>query len=163
MKSHRERQQGLTEEEPERQRIATGAMGAAARVSGMQTRAHSQVTRRHPNTHLGVPPGDVEDHGVAGARDQAAHFDVAHAVVDGQQGDPPELGQHAGDHGAGHQGATHAGALGEGDGGDVAGRDTRLLEGALDQGQGPLLVVQGCFPGQEAVAGGGDVPAAREA
>ena len=45
--------------------------------------------------HLGVAAADVEDGGVVGARDQAAHLDVADAVVDGHERLVPQLGQRA--------------------------------------------------------------------
>ena len=40
---------------------------------------------------LGVAAADVEDDGIGGARHDAAHLDVGHAVVDADQWLAPEL------------------------------------------------------------------------
>lgn len=110
---------------------------------------------------LGVPPADVEDDGVLGAGDDAAHLDVGDAVVDGDDGLVPEQGEDADGDGGDLEGGAHAGALGVAEAVDVGGGEGGVGEGGADEGEEVAEVVVGGLAGEEAVAGRGDVGVAR--
>lgn len=105
---------------------------------------------------LGVAAADVQHDGVVGAGDLAAHFDVADAVVDADEGSIPEQGQGARANGHAGEGRAHAGTLGEADAVDVGGGDTGLGDGAAGEGDELGAVVEGGVFGEEARAGRGD-------
>lgn len=81
---------------------------------------------------LGVAAADVEDDGVDGAGDYPTHLDVGDAVVDGDDGFAPELGEDADDDGGDLEGGAHAGALGVAEAVDVGGGDGGGVEGGAD-------------------------------
>lgn len=71
---------------------------------------------------LRVAPADVEHDGVLGARDLAAHLDVADAVVDAHERAVPQQTQRAGGHGHRGQRRAHARPPREADAVDLLGR-----------------------------------------
>lgn len=107
---------------------------------------------------LGVAAGDVEDDGVLGASDLAAHFNVADAVVYTDEGNAPKERDGACADGDGGERRAHAWALGEADAVDLGAGvgDVGFGEGTADESNEFGAVMRGRVFREEPGTGGRD-------
>ncbi|QBZ54269.1 hypothetical protein PoMZ_09965 [Pyricularia oryzae] len=105
---------------------------------------------------LRVASADVQHDGVVGARDGAAHLDVADAVVDAHERLVPEQGERAGADGSARQRRPHPRPLCIANAVDLGHRDARVPDGLLCHPDEEGAVVRRRILGQEARPRGRD-------